>query len=264
MVSPGYAPLEQYNNNSKRLGPWTDIYALAGVIYRVVSGKVPTNATDRISAQLQQEPDPLPSAVGIGGDDYARAFLDAVDGAMSVLEKDRPQSIRDWRNILLGKDHYVATVQEHMAQLPVIESADKATIIGMQQEENDDLVGGSLGAKLSYENYSGFMFPGVEDICGSQHHNTDDIEKKKKKTVQTGLAAINLAIDVKSFGLTINTHPEDAYIKVKGYDEPYQAGMQLVRGEYAILVRKALYKTVEQKVRIIDSDVELFIEMNRK
>jgi len=47
IVSPGYAPLEQYMREGHQ-GPWSDIYALSGVLYRAVTGGHPPDAVKRM------------------------------------------------------------------------------------------------------------------------------------------------------------------------------------------------------------------------
>lgn len=46
MLTPGYAPLEQYTERARR-GPFTDIYSLAGTLYHMLTGELPVAATDR-------------------------------------------------------------------------------------------------------------------------------------------------------------------------------------------------------------------------
>ena len=47
ILTPGYAPLEQYSGEGKQ-GPWTDLYAMGGVLYRAVTDKNPPDAVSRI------------------------------------------------------------------------------------------------------------------------------------------------------------------------------------------------------------------------
>src|SRR5215813_7616435 len=48
ILKPGYAPIEQYGESpSLKQGPWTDLYALAGVVYFAVTGAAPTPAVTR-------------------------------------------------------------------------------------------------------------------------------------------------------------------------------------------------------------------------
>ena len=97
VLTPGYAPIEQYSSRGHQ-GPWTDIYALGGVCYQALTGKVPDEAMDRI----RQDPTiPITEATKGKATD---SFLSAVDWSLRVEEADRPQGVRVWRSALLGEE----------------------------------------------------------------------------------------------------------------------------------------------------------------
>lgn len=91
IVTPGYAPIEQYDNEMTEQGPWTDIYAMGGVVYFMISGEAPVAATRRIMD------DPLVSIETIGQGKYSRHLLKSIDWALEPNKEDRPQSIEEWR-----------------------------------------------------------------------------------------------------------------------------------------------------------------------
>ncbi|WP_198284642.1 serine/threonine protein kinase [Beggiatoa alba] len=95
IVSPGYAPLEQYDNVLDIQGAWTDIYALGAVMYRAISGEDPPAATRRVIK------DPMIPASEIGKGRYNPTLLQAVDWALALSEEDRPRSIVAWREKII-------------------------------------------------------------------------------------------------------------------------------------------------------------------
>ena len=60
ILTPGYAPFEQYTSEARR-GPGTDFYALSATMYVLLTGRIPTTATDRASALMTAKQDILPS-----------------------------------------------------------------------------------------------------------------------------------------------------------------------------------------------------------
>lgn len=96
IVTPGYAPIEQYHSQGKQ-GPWTDLYALGGVMYWMLTG---TRAVEAV-ARVRQ--DVLPPAVQTADRNrYTMELLTAVDWALAPHEDQRPQSVADLRAVLSG------------------------------------------------------------------------------------------------------------------------------------------------------------------
>jgi serine/threonine protein kinase len=97
LVSPGYAPFEQYVSKSDKQGPWTDIYGLAATLYRSVIGRSPAEAMDRSEGLLHTNRDPFVTTSEINPEGYSRSFLMAIDHGLAFKTEDRPQSISQWR-----------------------------------------------------------------------------------------------------------------------------------------------------------------------
>jgi len=103
MVTPGYAPFEQYNNSGKQ-GPWTDLYGLGATLYRCIANKDPASASERIMALNDGESDPLIPARVAGKGRYSEMFLDIVDWMLRPAAADRPQSVDDVLARLTGSE----------------------------------------------------------------------------------------------------------------------------------------------------------------
>jgi serine/threonine protein kinase len=95
--TPAYAALEQVYAVDQQ-GPWTDIYALGATLYRAVTGKKPTNATERFFQGAAYTP-----ANQLAEGDYSQTFLAAIDAALELKYQDRPQSIAAWRKRFRGE-----------------------------------------------------------------------------------------------------------------------------------------------------------------
>ncbi len=96
IVSPGYAPFEQYTT-SKQQGPWSDIYSLGGVLYFVVTGHSPPDAITRMKG------DTLGERLGEVRERYSPAFLEAITWSLTLEESGRPRDVATWRTALLGR-----------------------------------------------------------------------------------------------------------------------------------------------------------------
>jgi serine/threonine protein kinase len=100
ILTPGYAPLEQYSKDGNQ-GPWTDVYSLAAVCYRAVIGDNPPDVVTRLK-------DDSVFNVLIGARArFSTGFLHAINRGLEVDEKKRPQSVPEWKAMFTG-EAYVA------------------------------------------------------------------------------------------------------------------------------------------------------------
>jgi len=105
IVSPGYAPIEQYQKSGDQQGSWTDIYALGATLYRAVCGIPPIDAIDRSHAIASGKKDPFVPAMEVASiDNYSERLLKAIDRAMSFNTADRPKDIIAWFNDIKPSD----------------------------------------------------------------------------------------------------------------------------------------------------------------
>ncbi|MBE7939710.1 MULTISPECIES: serine/threonine-protein kinase [Ramlibacter] len=94
VFSPGYAPIEQYHAKGY-YGPWTDLYSLGGVLYRMVTGAAPQDAIVRVHG------DGMPPARELGNASvFGHRLLEAIDWALAVEPTKRPQSVAEFQDAL--------------------------------------------------------------------------------------------------------------------------------------------------------------------
>ena len=92
MLTPGYAPLEQYGSQA-RFGVYSDIYALGATLYHCLTGQMPPPATDRAAGVELQSPESV-------NPNLSRNVSQAVMWALQVKASDRPQSVGAWLEAL--------------------------------------------------------------------------------------------------------------------------------------------------------------------
>lgn len=99
IVSPGFAPFEQYHSQGNQ-GPWTDIYSLGAVMYWMTTGKKPVESASRVKNDTL-----LPAASVADSSVFGTPLLEAIDWAMQPDEGARPQAVAELRSAILGSEH---------------------------------------------------------------------------------------------------------------------------------------------------------------
>ena len=101
LVKDGYSPPEQYDGAaSDDVKRYSDLYALAAVMFYLIEGRAPPVAIKRLQAVVSGLKDPLPR---ITAPSYSPAWLAAVTKALELSPRDRPQSVQEWRALMSGK-----------------------------------------------------------------------------------------------------------------------------------------------------------------
>ncbi len=148
VVTPGFAPFEQYLNSNAHQGPWTDIYATAATFYEAVTGEVPPEAPAR------SVEDTLIPASQAALANYRPNFLEAIDWGLAMAPTDRPQTIADWRPQLLASQ---ATPRQRLVSArpakPIerrsISSGADAAVAGVQLRGKAVELGNLVGPRFN-------------------------------------------------------------------------------------------------------------------
>lgn len=85
IVKPGYAPTEQYRSKGEQ-GSWTDVYALAATLYRMITGVTPMDSMERMGKDQLE----LPSKLGTK---ISKGVENAIMNAMQVSHENRTQTM---------------------------------------------------------------------------------------------------------------------------------------------------------------------------
>ena len=94
VLDHGYAAIEQHSiDPSMPEGPWTDVYAVASIVHRAITGDPPPAPATRIDSDAV----PLLSKVPEG---YSESFIAAINRGLAVRPQHRPQSIAEFREAL--------------------------------------------------------------------------------------------------------------------------------------------------------------------
>ncbi len=134
VLKPGFAPIEQYSDDgSMQQGAWTDIYAVGGLLYNAMTGKVPVQAISRMMS------DPLKPVAMLSRGNFSARLSDVVMKCMAVLPANRYQSVEELRAALgwvttpgistvIHPETIVAPVADDYPATVILSSSSRAAI----------------------------------------------------------------------------------------------------------------------------------------
>ena len=237
----GYAAIEQVG--AGELGPWTDIYGLGAVMWRIVAGSNPPwehadwkdrnwsppnplKVETRVQARAFHGPDPLPSAREVGAGRYSSYMLDAIDRCLRLAEEDRVKSCEELLRLLRRNRQETAAGTTEPLHARSIQG-DHPNVVrppsGLPSLTKPLAV---VVAVLLVASLAAVFLTGFEALFE-----------------QTNLG------EATPGPFTVETVPADARVRVLDVDQTYQAGMELPPGEYRVEVAAEGFKTRREQMK---------------
>ena len=220
ILTPGYAPIEQYDIKAKEddVGPWSDLYALGMVAYRCISGVADGELPDAVARARNQRKGvgDLAPAATVGKRKYDAKLLAAIDRAIEVHEEDRPQSVAAWQAQLSGGE----TPGEAP---PLVKRLEEAKAGSTAQRR------WLFAAALILAIVAGSALTGVPQMVSGR--------------------IVGWLEQESTYPLRITSNVDDPAISIEGTGA-YREGMPVVAGEYRVRVGSPGYYEVEETVRV--------------
>lgn len=172
ILKRGYAPEEQYRSKGQR-GPWTDVYAVGAVMYRMITGLVPQESVERALADELKEPSKL-------GVPISKSMENALMNALNVYQKDRTQSAEAFLREINS---------ENVKRIKVKQKKNKTEKFPLWAK---GMVAGLAGAVLIGGIYVGQkLLPGGQDGLNSEAVLMEDMKGKTREDVTAYIDELN-------------------------------------------------------------------------
>lgn len=135
ILKEGYAPEEQHRRDGKQ-GPWTDVYALCGTMYRAITGKKPEDAMSRIMGATLKKPSEL-------GVRYINPHQENIlMKGLAIEKKDRIQNMEELYDALYKNKSFIQSLPENGMQVdvtvPINEGKGGAVVRTNQDEKSSE------------------------------------------------------------------------------------------------------------------------------
>jgi serine/threonine protein kinase len=119
ILTEGYAPFEQYAGTESQ-GASSDIYALAAVMFHALTGRSPAGAPVRATARLGGKADPMAKELAALRARISSDVAFVIEAGLRVVDKERPQTVAAFRELLVPAPLSAARVQSATATPSVI------------------------------------------------------------------------------------------------------------------------------------------------
>ncbi len=207
ILKPGYAPIEQYGDGELKQGPWTDIYALAGVVYFTLSGNAPPTAISRMIRDGMLRP--RDAFVGR----LPEHWLDAIEQALAVKPERRPQSIAefvalfDWGSMPESMTTVATQRVDDRTVLPL--SPPKPVPVAPTPADDDSTVivpRRVVDAQVAMKNLQPKPTPVAEPVANTPAKPPTEVAPAKSRSV-LWIAGIAVVIAIAALTWTLTSRP---------------------------------------------------------
>ena len=177
ILKHGYAPEEQYRTHGEQ-GPWTDVYALCAVLYRMLTGETPVPAMDRMFKDELKSFDKFNTKV-------------SANTAAAIL-----------KGLAVKKDERIQSVQELIGALYEGTKVKAGTAVGNRNKKT--VLAAGIAAALIACVASGSLLSGKENpdlatevASGIQQESTVAVQTSQasKEETEGNVAVENVAVD---------------------------------------------------------------------
>ena len=196
ILKPGYAPIEQYADMpDMKQGPWTDVYALAAVVYFMILGKKPPPSVSRL---MEDSYEPLMETDAAKR--YSVELLQGIDRCLAVRAENRPQNMAAMREaITFGAAAVMAEEPDLLLDIDEPPAAAAAAGAGpgpgpatgciparADHDRGPAAAGAARGAEAGQETIVGFS----ATEYGARFPATDEPRSRKPLFIGAGAAAV--------------------------------------------------------------------------
>ena len=285
--TPGYAAYEQVSSEGE-LGPWTDIYAVGALMWRMVAGgcqdderllvrdaadenggesvwnPTPPPVERRAYALHRRRGDPMALAVELGAGRFSRALLAAIDRCLVLYPEDRVQSCGELRLLFdaTGESTGVAATPEG-ATTPA-DTTDSAKPKAMSWVKVGRARVAAAGATLIavlLMSYAGFL---ALRTPGDSSSLPDASENGSSSTLPSSVGdePAPLSVTGGSAILVVETDPPGVEVLVGDtvVGETPLRRMDMRAGTYSVILRHPDYEPFRLEDQALEDDVALRIE----
>jgi len=145
-VKDGYSPHEFYVPGVSQTEA-SDLYALGATFYHVLTGEAPPHSQERLAATASDSGDTYVPLMG-RIDGFDDSFLGMIDRALNVFPEGRPQSAKEWLDVIENRASVIAA-ERGLEQPAAVELRDDEpmtrVLSRLVEDTNRDLEQGKPG-----------------------------------------------------------------------------------------------------------------------